>query len=162
MSAVAPLLGTTPRTVKRFVNTYRLLKGRAIDPASFDRPRDGLGDHQVVAFLLAVVTGQPPLSSPLLRALARPDVFGTLEETVAALDLPSDPASSAVAQAGVENWMREQPHYARTPARRFSSWAVEVGRFSFTNPNTAVVPRDRVRSNGASISGPGVHGVPRR
>lgn len=153
MSAVAPLLGTTPRTVKRFVNTYRLLKGRAIDAVSFDRPRDGLGDHQVVAFLLAVVTGQPTLSSSLLRALSRRDVSGTLEETVVALDLPVDPASSSAgAKAGVESWMRGQPHYARAPARRFSFWAVEVGRFSFTNPNTAVVPRNRVRSNGASTS----------
>ena len=57
MSAVAPLIGTTPRTVKRFVNTYRLLKGRAFDAVAFDDRHEGLGDHEVVVFLLAVVTG---------------------------------------------------------------------------------------------------------
>jgi hypothetical protein len=60
-SAVAPLVGATPRTVKRFVNTYRLLKARASDPAEFDHPQGAIGDHEVVAFLLAVVTGR---SSP--------------------------------------------------------------------------------------------------
>ena len=41
MAAVAPLVGMTPRTVKRFVNIYRLLKTRAADAAGFDTPRDG-------------------------------------------------------------------------------------------------------------------------
>jgi hypothetical protein len=69
MAAVAPLVGMTPRTVKRFVNIYRLLKTRAADAAGFDTPRDGFGDHEVVAFLLAVVTGYPSVVG--CRACAR-------------------------------------------------------------------------------------------
>jgi hypothetical protein len=71
MSAVAPLMGTTPRTVKRFVNTYRLLKARADDPADFSHPQGAIGDHEVVAFLLAVVTGRPAVYRGQLPRLCR-------------------------------------------------------------------------------------------
>ena len=45
MSAVAPLIATTPRTVKRFVNIYRLLKAKSAEwnldePELLSRPVD--------------------------------------------------------------------------------------------------------------------------
>ena len=65
-------MGTTPRTVKRFVNTYRLLKARADGPAEFGRLQGSSGDHEVVAFLLAVVTSRPAAYQRLLPALICP------------------------------------------------------------------------------------------
>ena len=89
LSAVAPLVGTTPRTVKRFVNTYRLLKARADDPAEFGRPQGSIGDHEVVAFLLAVVTGRPAVYQRLLPALICAPDRQTLQPIVAALTPPT-------------------------------------------------------------------------
>jgi hypothetical protein len=89
MLAVAPLVGTTPRTVKRFVNTYRLLKARADDPAEFGRPQGSIGDHEVVAFLLAVVTGRSTVYQRLLPALTCAQDRQTLKSVVAALTLPA-------------------------------------------------------------------------
>jgi len=93
MSTVAPLVGTTPRTVKRFVNTYRLLKARADDPAEFGRLQGNIGDHEVVAFLLAVVTGCPAVYRRLLPALICAPDYQTLQPVVAALTPPA-PAPS--------------------------------------------------------------------
>ena len=94
MSAVAPLVGTTPRTVKRFVNTYRLLKAQADDPAEFSRLQGSIGDHEVVAFLLAVVTGRPAVYQRLLPALICAADRQTLQPVVAALT-PSTPEPPA-------------------------------------------------------------------
>ncbi|MEV6304342.1 P-loop NTPase fold protein [Actinoplanes sp. NPDC051861] len=122
MSVVAPLVGTTPRTVKRFVNTYRLIKARVKDPAGFDRPRGGIGDHEVVAFLLAVNIGQPAAARELTASLRSASADGTLRTVIDR----SDPA-----QAAVRRWLDAHPRYVEAPAHRFADWALEVSRFSF-------------------------------
>ena len=151
MLAVAPLVGTTPRTVKRFVNTYRLLKARADDPAEFGRLQGSIGDHEVVAFLLAVVTGRPTVYQRLLPALVCAPDRQTLQPVLAALappapspplpDPPSplapDPAGAADPALGdVLSWLARYPRYANAPAHRYAKWAMKVARFSFT-PTTA-------------------------
>ena len=136
MSVVAPLVGTTPRTVKRFVNTYRLLKARALDPSEFDEPREGIGDHEVVAFLLAVVTGHPRLADHLLPALARPRPGAGVGDVVSGLT--TLPGQVAASQQAVGAWLTAQG-FADLPAQRFASWAAEVARFSFA-PASSVPP----------------------
>ena len=70
MLAVADLFATTPRTVKRFVNTFRLLKASTAAPDSLDAEIGrGLGDHEIVAFLLAVVIGKPAAAAAVFEAL---------------------------------------------------------------------------------------------
>jgi hypothetical protein len=160
-------VGTTPRTVKRFVNTYRLLKARADDPARFSRPQGSIGDHEVVAFLLAVVTGRPAIYQRLLPALICAPDQQTLQPVVAALippapdpsalNLPVTDAAASVtpvpvplarttagaadpALADVLSWLARYPRYANAPAHRYAKWAMEVARFSFT-PTTADVIR---------------------
>jgi hypothetical protein len=135
MSAVATLLGTTPRTVKRFVNTYRLLKARTLDPERFDEPVDGLGDHQIVAFLLALVTGHPQVAGDLLPALVQAPEAATINSLAATLPIPENPSSDLGSAAeAVRKWLAEHPDYAQTPARRCAALAQEVARFSFTAP----------------------------
>ena len=140
MSAVAPLIGTTPRTVKRFVNTYRLLKGRAFDAVAFDDRHEGLGDHEVVAFLLAVVTGHPVFAAHLLEALAQEPRAHNLQEAVLDLELPAKPKSLNASKQAVLDWLTERRAFADGKVSRYAYWAVEVGRFSFSPP--ARVPVD--------------------
>lgn len=131
MAAVAPLIGTTPRTVKRFVNTYRLLKAQEPDATSFASRRDGLGDHEVVALLLALVTGHPDLAARLIDALSRAPDADTLDETVRTLA----PTGTAVAsKATLLKWLQDRPRHANGKVARYSYWAVEVGRYSFVPP----------------------------
>jgi hypothetical protein len=138
LSAVAPLVGTTPRTVKRFVNTYQLLKARSTDPSLFDDPEDSLGDHQVVAFLLAVVTGRPAAAQHLLASLAVAARDATLGDTVdLAQGTADDEAPTGEGQralADVRAWLERHPDYGKAPVRRFEKWAQEVARFSFSPP----------------------------
>jgi len=101
MSAVAPLVSTTPCTVKRFVNTYRLLKARADE---FGRLQGNIGDYEVVAFLLAVVTGCPAVYRRLLPALiCAPDsqalrpVVASLASSAPAPPTPDPPSPGSAA-----------------------------------------------------------------
>lgn len=75
MDAVAPLMPRTPRSVKRFVNIYRLYKS-ALSPAGFgtfmgtpERP----GNYRAVQVLLALVTGTPAFAKAVVDALEHTD-----------------------------------------------------------------------------------------
>ena len=127
MATVASLVGTTPRTVKRFVNVYRLLKTRAADSAGFDTPRDGFGDHEVVAFLLAVVTGYPTVAGRVLGAIATCSPVTRLADAVTIATDADSPAGNVL-----RGWLDDHPRYGTAAATRFALWAPEVGRFSFS------------------------------
>lgn len=148
MSAVAPLVGTTPRTVKRYVNTYRLLKARARDPAVFDEPVDGIADHEIVAFLLAVVTGHPALAALLLPALAAPPPGANLDTLLTGLTLRDNTPALTDSHTRVRAWLTTHPGHAGTAASRFAEWAAEVARFSFTR--AAALPTQTVRTDPVS------------
>lgn len=145
MSAVAPLVGSTPRTVKRYVNTYRLLKARARDPADFDEPIDGIADHEIVAFLLAVVTGHPALAAVLLPALTAPPPGANLNTLLADLDIRDGTNGFANSQAQVTAWLATHPGHAGAAASRFAEWAAEIARFSFT-PAMAITSQITIRT----------------
>jgi hypothetical protein len=69
MNELSSLLGQTPRSVKRFVNVYRLIKVISLNQkAKFveDRPD---ADFKLVLFLLAVLTGLPTISREFFRQL---------------------------------------------------------------------------------------------
>ncbi len=150
MATVAPLVGTTPRTVKRFVNTYRLLKARAPDVERFDEERDGLGDHEIVALLLALVTGQSAAAARVLPALGNAPTGATVLARVNSIASPDIDVATDGKQATtgpraggtelpasiatVTFWLGEHPRYGQASARRVGQWAGEVGRFSFTPP----------------------------
>ena len=128
MSAVSSLIGTTPRTVKRFVNTYRLLKARAFDSEAFDVLYDDLGDHEVVAFP-ALVTGQPDFAARLIDHLSRAQDNDTLKDTVAGVEVTASNGDESAAKKLVLNWLTERRAFAEGKVSRFTYWASEVGRF---------------------------------
>jgi hypothetical protein len=69
MDELRSLLGETPRSVKRFVNVYRLIKAISLNPAAKfieDQPN---ADFKLVLFLLAVLTGLPAISREFFRQL---------------------------------------------------------------------------------------------
>ena len=72
MAELRSLLGETPRSVKRFVNIYRLMKAVSLDQTTKfvqDKPD---ADFKQVLFLLAILTGLPAISREFFRLL-RPE-----------------------------------------------------------------------------------------
>jgi hypothetical protein len=69
MDELRGLLGQTPRSVKRFVNVYRLIKAVSLDqPSKFVEEKPN-ADFKLVLFLLAVLTGLPAISREFFRLL---------------------------------------------------------------------------------------------
>jgi hypothetical protein len=160
MDELAPLLGRSPRALKRFVNTYRLVKA-SLSPAeqvAFLRRDDGvMSDFQIVLFLLAVDTGLPDVSLQLFNGISRGRLFPSERPGSGELDVGEPEAElpdaeqpytleRIVADVGryasllktrqwllLHTWLQE--HCRGVPGRRLpaesSRWVARVSRFSF-------------------------------
>jgi hypothetical protein len=84
IEAIADLLGTSPRGVKRFVNLYRLIKAglTAAELAGFQDAEGGGRSYRAVLFLLALVTGLPTASKAFFEAAVDPDAPEELDALV--------------------------------------------------------------------------------
>jgi KAP family P-loop domain len=67
MVSLSLVIGRSPRSVKRFVNCYRLLKS-TLDPAELDRAKRS-GTFRTFMLLLGIVTGFPEAAPALLTDL---------------------------------------------------------------------------------------------
>jgi hypothetical protein len=73
MAVLRPVLGRTPRAVKRFVNVYRLIRSIADARGEpfLESATDGSAPpYEAAMFLLAVVTGLPAIATDIFRAAA--------------------------------------------------------------------------------------------
>ncbi|HVF66799.1 MAG TPA: P-loop NTPase fold protein [Pyrinomonadaceae bacterium] len=70
---LTPLLGRSPRSVKRFINIYRLIKVGLVpaEAASFLGGTSPIPPFKAVLFLLSVATGMPSISRDLFQTLMR-------------------------------------------------------------------------------------------
>ena len=71
LDELAPLLGTTPRSIKRFVNVYQLLCALPLPP-DVESPLY----EEAVAFILAITDGLPALSAALYEELQDAECWG--------------------------------------------------------------------------------------
>lgn len=91
MKELTPLIGRSPRAVKRFLNCYRLIKV-GLSPAQLEKfmGEDGRGgDYKAVMILLGVITGAPPVSLYFieeLEKLLKSDHAGSLHDFLQRLD----------------------------------------------------------------------------
>ncbi|HEU0087986.1 MAG TPA: P-loop NTPase fold protein [Pseudonocardiaceae bacterium] len=123
---VSPLISTTPRAVKRFINVYLLLK-------SIGRSRGWpLPEQGQVAVLLALATGLPELAAELLPNLAAaepPTLATALPATVAG---PAATGTAAVAQlARLRTWLDDHPAWREVPLTDMGRWVELILRFRF-------------------------------
>ncbi len=130
---LAPLLGRSPRALKRFLNIYRLLRTKAYYEG-FAENRGPLSDYRIVAFLLAVITSHPANADALFSELlddrlpARNlvDVVTAAARTNPALEpirvwlqLPANATWSSLVQP-MREWTREVMRYSFRPEPRSS------------------------------------------
>jgi len=151
MDRLGAIIGRSPRAVKRFVNTYRLLKTRILAGATdetVDTYLDDLGPaspYRAVMLLLSVITGTPSASAAffntLLRAAPPPlrsttekkhPPAGTVERFLEDVEkhLGKDAESPEWKAIRAE---LEEPRDAWTPSEleELARWAPIVARFSF-------------------------------
>ena len=136
LAEMAAVVGGSPRRAKRFVNLYRLMKA-SLSPDERIRfvTEDGAAGSYIAAMiLLAMTTGAPAMSRPLIRRLA-----GSTEEdaeaflasglSVPASIAPDDESAAYVAAVGLISSFAKQPAFASDMQR----WAQRVDRFVFDN-----------------------------
>jgi hypothetical protein len=123
MDELAPLLGRSPRALKRYVNTYRLIKVRAVDPLALHRDDPPIAPYRAILFLLALCTGAPYAAAAFLDAA-----------------LASDPNRVADLLGGegeergrIDAWLADpaSARWRNVAAVDLRPWAGEVVRFTF-------------------------------
>ena len=73
MKELTPLIGRSPRAVKRFLNCYRLIKV-GLRPAQLEKfmGKEGQGgEYKAVMILLGIITGAPPISLYVIEELEK-------------------------------------------------------------------------------------------
>lgn len=153
MNSLAPILGRSPRALKRFVNTYRVIKASLppAERADFMRTSEGrVSDFEVVLFLLAVVTGRPQIAPYVFNTILQPGdaLTDTPPEETSTTDDTASPAKFAPLVSGFEKkhpsmrdhpqwivlkqWLLQQNLDALVQGiQRADKWIPRVARFSF-------------------------------
>jgi KAP family P-loop domain len=136
---LSPLLGRSPRALKRFVNLYRLIKARLTptEHNAFTRRSDKLlADYEAVLFLLAVDTGLPRVSRLVfdeLIAISREP--GALEVDMAQFVKRLDQHSGAEISDWytLKAWITDHSGIERfnRGIMRIAEWVEQVSRYSF-------------------------------
>jgi hypothetical protein len=124
LDELAPLMGDTPRAIKRFVNVYQLLCALP-SPPDLESPLY----EEAVAFILAVTDGLPRLSAALSEEFRKPSDGATLATAVsgARARLPAEEI------ARYDEWAARHPSLVRTDLKQLVEPARRVSRFSFRN-----------------------------
>jgi hypothetical protein len=126
LDRLAPLMGHTPRSIKRFVNVYQLVKILNLrrTPAASGPPTD----DEIAAFLLAVAEGLPGIGWRLLDevaedpAMALPDI----------LERPTFAAHRSEIER-LKDWLEDNRNadWKLVTGERLAEVAVDVRRFLF-------------------------------
>jgi YD repeat-containing protein len=128
LAGLAPLVGSTPRTVKRFVNAYRVLKARSPLPRVFAAELGPDSEYRRAAFLLAVLVGCEEYALVFVPAL-RSGRHGTLGEV---LDATRGSGAARAQRDRIRSWAVANDWLGR-PVGPLSRSMADVGRFSFVD-----------------------------
>ena len=149
----------TPRSGKRFINIYRLLRASATDAerAGFLESEQG-GNYQAAMVLLAILTGYPQQAAEILRKLIEEKPGGNWWGFIDAMKQemnvePGSPSDQAAGKSGSAaepvsdervdgmekaGWAelmtrleRFRPSFQDRPLYQFQVWAPRVARYSF-------------------------------
>lgn len=136
IDSLAPLLGRSPRSLKRFVNVYRLIKAglTPAELAGFAEPDpQGVAPCGAVLLLLAVDTGLPRLSRDLYEALeAGVGSQNGVEDLVSWFDSRH---GGRVEWVGLRDWLlRLRGRLNAATMVRLAHWGPRVARYSFKSP----------------------------
>lgn len=141
IDSLAPLLGRSPRSLKRFVNVYRLIKAglMPVELATFVRPGQFLDECGAVLLLLAVDTGLPQVSREFRELVADPGGDRGIMQLLDRVDDRIDEQGAVACQGDwqrLKAWMKEYKTTFDPSAMSFlRTWAPRVARYSFQAPH---------------------------
>jgi hypothetical protein len=130
MLQLAGAVGKSPRRLKRFVNTYRILKASLdkLQQETFVVKGGSQGEYKAAMALLAIIAGAPKSSLGMLEFLANSAEITDLTTFETYLKNSTDKAEAKYAQAALEAYQRAEAGATVDVLRR---WAPQVARFSF-------------------------------
>jgi hypothetical protein len=154
MENLAPLLGQTPRSVKRFVNLYWLMKSIALSHSrSFADPQSKSSEYKQVLLLLAILTGLPAIEVEFFKKIHQVELEHQvvslvksgarispkkIRDLVADLrkELESKAERSEVTMeelARLDAWLAipKNKHWQNLSLSQLDVWASQVKRFSY-------------------------------
>jgi hypothetical protein len=133
MEQTSPILGASPRAVKRFVNEYRLLKviNEARDAEAF-AANDPAAPYQRAILLLAIVTGLPEISPRFCRAVLDESKGSDPLSSVVDGLVPGSSGDSSDEIARLKSFLgRSGKGLASVPAAELAPFVRQIARFSF-------------------------------
>ncbi len=129
MKKLSPYIGTSPRRVKRFVNTYRIIKAgiKNDDLEEFLKNNNGVSQFQAVIVQLAIIVGAPHIAPFYFEALKDSKDFDSYKTRLNKIQKREDPHNTfpweliedALKESGIED------------TELLSDWAGWVMRYSF-------------------------------
>jgi len=137
MLKLAGAVGKSPRRLKRFVNSYRILKAScdALEMEEFVIGDGESGTYPSAMMLLAVTTGAPQSAIDFLRAVADPNRVASIEDIdklVDGLSIGSEvEAEAEYLRAGLQVYKERKQTVDEAAIRELRYWAPRVARFSF-------------------------------
>ena len=120
ISELASILGRSPRAVKRFVNSYRIIK--ASDAGPLPEGSDPLDRFRPAMLLLALMTGAPVDAARFFALL--PGIPTAHLESVDTENLPG----------AVYRLARSSPEWGQLSTSDLAAWLPRVMQFSFIHP----------------------------
>lgn len=127
---LAGAVGKSPRRLKRFVNTYRILKASLdnLQRESFVLKKGSDGEYRAAMALLAMITGAPRGSLEMLDFLSNCADDASLSDLENQIKKTIDPAEAKYVQAALRVYQGAVPNANVSVLR---NWAPQVSRFSF-------------------------------
>ena len=121
---LADLLGHTPRSVKRFVNLYQLVRiiYRTRQPENKQPEQNKINDEFIIAFLLGISDGLPDIIPVVMKAienLPSTDLTTTLNTILNGLSPDDCPKS----REKLENWIRAREQGSTSQGDLGKKWS---------------------------------------
>jgi hypothetical protein len=136
IDGLAPLLGRSPRALKRFVNLYRLIKA-GLTPTEHNafirQSENSLGGFQAVLFLLAIDTGLPRVSRLAFDALLEMKETGDFAVKQLLEKVDKHPSAKTADWNTLKEWLGALNGFERFERGMpvVAEWVPQVARYSF-------------------------------
>ncbi len=138
MKQLAPLLTRSPRSAKRFINTYRIIRA-GISDTHLDRMLKEYGDISElcsIMFLLSILTGTPRIAELVFKAIRKGEVKDISHVIKGALQSKGNIHGQNSETVQLLEWLEA---YARMDGQQIQlrdcqAWLPQVGQYAFSSP----------------------------
>jgi len=127
LDELAPLLGNTPRSVKRFVNLYQLVRIVYRSSGKLEQAQGNIPEQSKLAFLLAISDGLTRLFPDFIKEIHDAVSDDTLLTVVGKINATTEPEE----HKKLLGWINEREAFKNALAKDFSQAINTVERFIF-------------------------------